>query len=369
MKTSKNLILIMLLLFALGSCTGCSHQYSIHDPQIDFRNITCNKCRVSLNDINQRNFIPQQNFDLYFEQLRKKHKIPNRFFQSDSQEFTQWFYSTQSPVRGVAIVVHGLNLRPSRTNQIVQFLQDKGIDVLRVTLTGHRGDFREIYQASREQWLFDMFQAYCLVLEHSSAQDSVPLYFIGYSLGGLIGLDFMTEQLKQNVRYKKMVLFAPAISIQGEIRFFASLARWFGINPLSFTPSAPSRYRRHYLDSYFINPQLPFLAYDALLSSVEAIENKRIDNLNIPTVVFIDPQDELVSFNGIDNLLKRKRLTLWRIFTVESQGSIFNEVVRNGNDRIFTVKPLHHSITDENLMGKEQWQRIETIMSNHLFSN
>ena len=51
---------------------------------------------------------------------------------------TQWFNSpTPESLQGVALVIHGLNLRPKKMSTIIDNLTRAGIDVLSLSLRGH----------------------------------------------------------------------------------------------------------------------------------------------------------------------------------------------------------------------------------------
>lgn len=54
----------------------------------------------------------------------------------------QWFYSDrQTGLKGVALVIHGLNLRPARMQPIISELTGSGIDVLGLSLRGHGDNY------------------------------------------------------------------------------------------------------------------------------------------------------------------------------------------------------------------------------------
>ena len=61
------------------------------------------------------------------------------FIKAQSEDHsTRWFYSdTPGELRGVALVIHGLNLRPDRMQPIISKLTKSGIDVLGLSLRGH----------------------------------------------------------------------------------------------------------------------------------------------------------------------------------------------------------------------------------------
>ena len=93
----------------------------------------------------------------------------------------------------------------------------------------------------------------------------------------------------------------------------------------------------------------PFAAYNAGLRSIKNLEHEGLAGLDsIPTLIFIDPQDELVSEIGIWKMLQKANLKNWEIVEVNKKGF------------------PHHLIIDELSVGKEQWHIIAQKMLNHL---
>ncbi len=139
-------------------------------------------------------------------------------------ESTQWFTIKRSTKnKGVALVVHGLNLRPERMQSIITVLNDAGIDVLNLSLRGHGNNYAKNINVSIDnarlesfrnvsygEWLDEMYRAYVKVRERA-AKKKVPVFFIGYSLGGLMGCNLALSH--PDVVYDRMVLFAPALNI------------------------------------------------------------------------------------------------------------------------------------------------------------
>jgi alpha-beta hydrolase superfamily lysophospholipase len=119
----------------------------------------------------------------------------------------RWFNKNRlRKLRGVALVVHGLNLKPEKMGAIIATLNQDGIDVLNLSLRGH-GDnypsqgrknhdeqrlasFREV---NYELWSDEMYRAYRQVRERGELKN-VPLFFVGYSLGGLLGCDLLISR-------------------------------------------------------------------------------------------------------------------------------------------------------------------------------
>ena len=60
----------------------------------------------------------------------------------NQDDSTQWHKIKRTKkVKGVALVVHGLNLKPERMQSIITELNDAGIDVLNLSLRGHGNNY------------------------------------------------------------------------------------------------------------------------------------------------------------------------------------------------------------------------------------
>lgn len=262
--------------------------------------------------------------------------------QSRDSEDTRWFLADTEAPKAVAVVVHGLNLRPSKMGDIVESLRVAEIDILRVALTGHRGQEGEISTVTRNIWLNDMADAYRKVLDRAQ-YFGIPKHFVGYSLGGLLQVDLMQEDEK--MQYDRMVLFAPALSLQRKVYILKMLTAWMprSWKIPSFNP----------FPGYFINNGLPAAAYHALFASHASVSERGIKEVagDTPTKVLIHPRDELVSASGLTKIVDQ--CPSWSMDPVER----VRDSVRCG---------VFHLITDQKALGDTEWNRVTTTMKNHL---
>lgn len=263
-------------------------------------------------------------------------------FASDAASAWTWIRSPQTPARGVAVLVHGLNLKPERMTEIGTLLSRNGIESLRVSLSGHRGDSAEFARVSRDTWLEDVRSAYREARKESD-QRKLPLYFVGYSLGALLHLDLLNNDSGAEYRYDRMVLLAPAVSL----RATSHLVKLLGfLGPEFVVPSfGPGDYRA--------NSGTPMAAYSALFESLERLEKSGIRQGNTPTLIMIDPDDELVSRDGIAALIQRHSLSAWQLKHVEKRSPT-------------RERSHHHLIVTEETMGKDAWEHIGASIAEHL---
>lgn len=267
-----------------------------------------------------------------------------------------WFrHSDGTTLKGVGLVIHGLNLNPVRMAAVVTALNAAGIDALRLSLKGHGGNFtpREGMDATEARletfkgvsyplW----FQETCGGYEQarqSARQNQVPLFLIGFSYGGLMGLDLLAS--REEVRFQRAVLFAPALSLHGwdyAIRLFSPFPR------MVIPALAPV--------DYLANPGTPMAGYNALFETLDHFESHIGPRLNIPTLVVMDPGDELVSLDGLKRLAEEHHLDRWRFYPVRNHRSVLKGMLR-------------HIVIDETSLGEVVWTEVKIALTAHLLGN
>jgi esterase/lipase len=260
-------------------------------------------------------------------------------------EQSQWF-KAEGATRGIVLLAHGLNMKPSKMDTLAQFFQSQGLDVYRIALSGHRGDLQEMRNTTQGQWLREGLEFYNEARNEARTKN-VPLYLVGFSLGGLLYEDLMNyvpTNSQEKVIFDKAVLFAPAITVRTRSKLI-KLTQIF--NPQRMILSlSPLEYRA--------NPEGTSVgAYKALFSTISDLHGKKFEESNIPTLVFIDPQDELVSYKGILKVKEKAGLNQWNIQEVSNRESTLEN-------------PMHHIITDDKAVGAVQWRIILDFIRQHL---
>lgn len=256
-----------------------------------------------------------------------------------------WLKAQGSSSRAVALVVHGLNLKPERMDAIAHELSAQGIDVLRTSLSGHRGNIEEFKKVSRGIWIQDVYEAYCRARKEAD-QRKVPLYFLGYSVGALVNLDLMNNFQDAKVRYERMVLLAPAAAVHRRSRWI----RFFKVFGPGFL--VPSVANREYRAS---RGGTPVAAYEALFHSLEALESGGgVRQKDVPTLVVIDPEDELVSEAGLIRVIERDGLRAWKMLRVAKSGA----ALKTGC--------YHHLLVDSASLGLDPWSKMVAAILAHL---
>jgi len=266
----------------------------------------------------------------------------------------RWFNAeSKEKINGVALVIHGLNLQPDKMGPIISHLNASGIDVLNLSLRGHGENFAPVEKmdnsrarldtfktVSYKQWTDEAYRAYRHARKRSDERKT-PLFFIGYSLGALLGGDLLATY--PDVHFDRMVLFAPAFNctICKGLKILAPF-------PRLVIPSLSSK-------SYRANRGTPMAAYIALFETIKHFNQNVSLKLNVPTVIFIDKQDELISYRKLKHLIETEKLDRWKFHFLQK-------------GKIGVQENLHHLIIDERSLGKEEWDEVRGKMNQHLLS-
>ena len=257
-------------------------------------------------------------------------------------------------INGVALVIHGLNLRPDKMESIIALLTHSCIDVLNLSLRGHGKNYTQkanvdsskarmetFKTVSYEYWIKETYRAYGLA-GNRSREKQVPLFLIGFSLGGLMGATLFASY--PDVYFNRMVLLAPALHIY-TINYLAKLLTPF---PRLVIPS-------FFIKSYCSNRGTPVAGYNALFEGIEHFNKNIALKMNVPTLILIDKQDELVSYRRLKRIIKNGRLHQWRLHPV-------NKSVTGAKEK------MHHLIIDESSIGKDAWNEMRGLIIHHLLN-
>lgn len=258
-------------------------------------------------------------------------------------------HRTGGPLRGVALVMHGLNLDPQRMRPVAELLTGDGLDVLNLSLRGHGANFapcdgvgetrarlRSFRAVTGELWEAEARSA-CELARERARQAGVQLVGVGYSLGALLAVALQAV----GAGLDRMVLFAPPLSLPRWQKVLLPLTRF----PRLMLPSLAR--------GVLANPFTPMAAYKALLETFTRVTNRSWATLDIPTLVVIDPGDELVSFRGVDAVVRARGLQRWRFHTVRKDPGVTRGIPR-------------HLLVDERWVGPAAWAGIRRAVTDHL---
>ncbi|MEP7345981.1 MAG: alpha/beta fold hydrolase, partial [Gemmatimonadaceae bacterium] len=211
----------------------------------------------------------------------------------------------------VVLVAHGLNLRAHALRDLYEPLRERGATIVVLRLRGHAGDsvgdapvLEEWKTIDATVWVEDWRES-ARVAEELATSRGVPLAFLGYSLGALIHIYGLATSDRAVNPFQRQVLLAPAVRVRHRTRLvllFRPLGMRFIVPSLT-----PVEIRSHGGTSVAAYRSL--FGYEAAMSMIEAPTR-----IKIPTLVLMDPGDELVSQRRISEWIERNGLRPeWRM--------------------------------------------------------
>ncbi len=244
-----------------------------------------------------------------------------------AEDYQRWIRTQREVKLGHALVVHGLNTEPEKMGHLISELNQRGHDVLLLKLLGHNADLERMKKVTADEWKAQFREAHAEVLRANRGHGG-KFTFVGFSLGGLLGMDFIAHNPSHGI--DQAILFAPALKIR-TTSYFVNAARVLGGEAV--IPSvSPTAYRAQHGTTV--------AAYHALFDTVASFNQGDFSLINIPAVVFMDRNDELVSYGKIRRLVER--LNRWELVTVDNRDS--------------TLRPKYnHLIIDPDALGAQEW--------------
>lgn len=246
--------------------------------------------------------------------------------------------------QGISLLVHGLNFNPQKLTDLQNVLHNQGQAVLRLTLSGHDGNELKFTKVNRNKWLKELKHAFQIV-QCQAASKKLPFHFVGHSLGALINEDFLASNPKIGSSYTSQILFAPALAVH-TYTYGIEYMEFMGDD--YFVPSAAAAEYRA------CQAGTPIAAYRALFDSLRNFQINVSDNINIPTLVLVDLQDELVSVSGLEEIVRNNGLTNWHMKIISNEENTLKEGA------------YHHMIVTEGSVGKSEWSRIKGLIKSYL---
>ena len=283
-----------------------------------------------------------------YEPIRSLEKII-----SEQDDFTQWFKIKRTKkVKGVALVVHGLNMNPERMQSIIAELNDAGIDVLNLSLRGHGSNFLPSNDLSDDKarlasfqtvtyrlWMNEIYTAY-LKVRQRAARKEAPVFFVGYSLGALMGCDLLLAE--PDTAFDRMILFAPALRITADSYLLKALAPFPNIVIDSLSP-----------EYYRSNKGTPIAAYNALFEAIGHFDRTINAKLDKPTLIFIDEKDEFVPFPKLTEMIRQQNLEHWQVHFIRKDHNVGENI-------------SYHLIIDRDCVGDRMWNQMKEAIGKHL---
>lgn len=245
-----------------------------------------------------------------------------------SIEKTTWFYTPyKEDTIAVVILAHGLNLLPSKMDQLARFFTSKKCDVLRISLG-----------PNSNRWVEKFNDDYDKALEHAQTLER-PLYFVGFSLGALLGVHF--QICRPHHQFAKMALIAPATHTHFYTKLPAFLGHFF---PKFILPSKN-------LIEYRSRSGVSLSEYKKMHSLQQEIISKFTnDSLSTPTLLVTSQRDELVSSSKLTKFAESN--PAWKSLEISNNSSQL-------------PKKYHHLMIDLETVGNKEWEKLLNSLTEH----
>lgn len=258
--------------------------------------------------------------------------------QSNDHRFDNHALWTDWPVekpKAVVLMLHGLNLKPAKMDGWAHLLSAHGAMVMRFALSGHSGEPGEMSKVNSEMWR-EQFKEAILKANAEAQKMHVPLYFVGFSLGALVCLEWLATNDKDLVSIAKMLLIAPAIATPWYSHSAVGLLSLFS-KSMTLPSRSPKQYRA--------NKGTTVAAYRALFSLKKSLHEAQFKSTNLPTLILIDKYDELVPSESIKKIIAAHKLGLWQLNIVDNRFAQENYGFR-------------HLMVDEEAVGPALWASL-----------
>jgi hypothetical protein len=189
-------------------------------------------------------------------------------------------------------------------------------------LTGHGDDGTERKMVSRDVWVHDVLESYCIARAAADALKK-PFIFAGYSLGALVFYDLMNaRENMEPLRVDQAVLFSPAIALHFHI-YILKLLGFLG---------------------ELIMPKTIYI-FRNLVKTYDDLHRSKFPNPSPPSLIFIDPKDELIPTRGLEHINQKFHLGSWNIIPITNAGSTAKD-------------KAHHWTCEPEGVGQNEWNRM-----------
>lgn len=244
--------------------------------------------------------------------------------------------------KAIVILLHGLNLRPQKMDDWSKALKSHGALVVRLALHGHEERLGHMSEVSASLWREQFKKA--LKEAQALTESELPIYFMGFSLGALVGLEWLAGNENPLINgIKKMVLIAPAIATPWYSEPAIGVLGIFG-KGFILPSRSPKEYRATKGSSV--------AAYQALLELKKSLLAQSFRNTNMPTLILLDKHDELIPSNEVKNIITKYHLGQWILDIVDNTVAYQNYGFR-------------HLLVDEGSVGKDLWEALIKKVVSH----
>jgi len=249
--------------------------------------------------------------------------LNNKYNQKISSiEKSRWYNLDDFKIKSIFIVVHGLNLKPSKMNDLITVLGKQHHGVLRLALMSDQDPTFTV-----NSWQQQAIDYYCLTINKAKKQ-KLAVSFLGYSIGASIGSLLVSQQYL----FDKLILFAPALSLH----WYSKIPERLPLPKGVMLPSFNNKQYRHFNG-------LKILTYQA---QAKLRKNFSVKQLAIwpKTLIFMREKDEIVSY---------QELSFFRDPSHQQITFITLDSLKR-----FSVRGKNHLMIDKESLGDEQWSIV-----------
>jgi hypothetical protein len=241
----------------------------------------------------------------------------------------KWFPAKGAP-KAVVVVTHGMNMQPSCMDSLAAEMAAQGFEVYRPAFSGHCPGHGDYLRVTAADWEADARRVHKAAALKAQALKK-PLYLLAYSFTSLV---FQT--MSKELPFDKRAYLAPPFAT----KFWYPAVRWaagtfpdFSYGTLNPHCGANPRSSGRSL-----------LALDEFMEKWRSGEGK---NDPTPLLAFAEPDDELVSFEGVK--AEAAANGRWRVEPISNKGHTLPNT-------------YHHLIVDEPSLGAGEWNRLREAL-------
>ncbi len=249
--------------------------------------------------------------------------LNNKYNQKISEtEKSRGYYLDELKIKSIFIVVHGLNLKPSKMNSLIKVLGEQHHGVIRLALMSDHDPAFTV-----DSWQRQAIDYYCLAVNEAKKRQ-LAISFLGYSIGATIG-SFL---ISQKYMFDKLILFAPALNL----RWYSKIPERLPLPNGVILPSFNHKQYRHFNG-------LKILTYQAQAQLRKKFSLEQLTTWP-KTLIFMREKDEIVSYQGL-SFFRNPSYQKIKFITLDSL---------NG----FSVRGKNHLIIDRESLGNESWSIV-----------
>ncbi len=234
--------------------------------------------------------------------------------------------------KGIVLLTQGMNLKSEKLLPLAEFFLDQNLSVFLPSFQGHCQGRGSYLTATADDWLNDAEVFYREAKTKSTAK-GVPLYLVAYSFSALL------YELRSDLVFEKKVLFAPAFATHFWYPLVKTLANWF----------PHWKFRTKNLADHAVNLESSLHSVKVVGDLLAQLERKLASgsHQDVPSLLFIDPKDELVNADGVKAIADSR--PLWRLEFVTNEGNPMPE-------------SFHHLIVTPKSVAEVEWKRMLGLM-------